>query len=175
MQFPSGGGLLTVDCRSFERKALVTVALWYQTRVLNRGEGRRGTVLPLYLILDEKGNLFDLQQRSTISTDPNELPFHVIDVATTSRQGYWSDSDEQDFWERWVMNPTLPDSKREEAHASARAMMQRHVEVSFNGESLREDMYVRLYLRPLKKSGERLLLMELEVDRIYDTVFDKET
>jgi len=157
----------------FERKELVTVALWYQTRVLSRGEGQRGTVLPLYLILDEKGDLLDLQQRSTISSEPNELPYHVIDIATT-QHGYWTDEDDQDFWERWVMHPTLPDDKREEAYASARSLMRRHVEVSFNGESLKTGTCVRLYLKPLEESGERLLLMELQVDRIYDTVFTRE-
>lgn len=155
-----------------KRKELVTVALWYQTRVLSRGEGLRGTVLPLYLVLDENSNVLDLQQRSTISTDPNELPYHVIDVAT-AHPGYWQDEDVQGFWERWVMHPELSDDKREEATASVRLLMRRHVEASFNGDSLKEGQRVRLYLKPLEVSGDKLLLMELQVDRIYDTVFLK--
>lgn len=148
----------------------MAVVIWYLTTVLSRGEGSRGTPLPLYMALDENGNVLDLQQQSTISTEPNEPPHRLIEAATTE-PGYWADDAEQQFWQQWVMYPELPEQRREFAFESIRTMVRRWVTLTYIGTTLESESVVAVRLKPLDGSDETTLLMELRIKRLLKTEF----
>lgn len=154
----------------FERKELVAVAIWYLTTVLSRGEGSRGTPLPLYLVLDENGNVLDLQQQNTISTEPNEPPHRLIEAATGT-PGYWADDAEQEFWQQWVMYPDIPEKSHDFALESVRTMVRKWVTVTRTGTTLASESIVAIRLKPLRETDETVLLMELRIKRLLKTVF----